>query len=236
MTVRSSRIALFAVAALLGVVLLWGGTSRPAVAAQPPSPSSAPSPTTPMAMPAFGLGLSLPLITFPPATLTTALTLINLHAEAPLTLDMAARLGLRLYLGALGFRAGLTSTEGSLLIFLTPGMARFYVGGGVGVFPYEAFTPPIPAPPTYGLGGLLFSLHHLAGIRVITGILSIFAELKYEVMPQPICLIDNNLDGTYDEVCDGFGAVSSLQIAVGVMVNFGAGMMPWWCYPCPPQE
>ena len=171
--------------------------------------------------PAIGLGVSLPLITAPPLMITTAITFIQFYAEAPLTVDMAARLGLRLYLSATMLRSDLTSTEGSLFIFLNRGLARFYVGGGIGAFPYEAFTA---FGNSYG-PGLLLSLHQLAGFRVTTGMLSIFAELKYEMMPQSICLIDIDpaVDGDYEEVCDGFGAVSSFQITIGGMVSFGGG-------------
>ncbi len=208
-----------ALTALLVLVLLLVGSLVGLAQTQPATPPSAPSP-------AFGLALSLPLITMPPLTLTTALTFIHLYAEAPLTLDLAARLGVAFYLSAALLRADLTSVESSLLLFLNRGMARFYLGGGIGTFPYEAFTA-LGNP--YG-PGMLLSLHELAGFRVTTGPFSIFAELKYEVMPNSLCWLDVDGDGAYDGVCDGNGALSALEISIGGMVSFGGAA----CFvPCP---
>lgn len=177
--------------------------------------------------PTFGLGLSLPLITLPPLTLTTALTFIHIYAEAPLTLDLAARLGVAFYLSPALLRADLTAVESSLLLFLNRGMARFYLGGGVGTFPYEIFAA-LGNP--YG-PGMLLALHELAGFRITTGPFSIFAELKYEVMPNSLCWLDVDGDGAYDGVCDGNGALSALEISIGGMVSFGGAA----CFvPCPP--
>jgi hypothetical protein len=205
-------------ALLVSVLLLAGGLiglAQTQPQPQPPAPS-----------PAFGLALSLPLLTMPPLTLTTALTFIHLYAEAPLTLDLATRLGVSFYLSTTLLRADLTSVESSLLLFLNRGMARFYVGGGIGTFPYEGFTA---LGNTYG-PGMLLSLHELAGFRVTTGPFSIFAEFKYEVMPNSLCWLDADGDGTYDSVCDGNGALSALEISIGGMVSFGAGA----CFvPCP---
>jgi hypothetical protein len=178
--------------------------------------------------PAFGLALSLPLITSPAGTLTTALTFIHLYAEAPLTLDIAARLGTNFYLSAALLRTDLTSVEGALLLFLNRGMARFYLGGGLGTFPYEMVTTLGNA---YG-PGMLLALHELAGFRVTTGPFSIFAELRYRVMPSSLCWLDADGDGSYEGVCDGSGALSSLEISIGGMVNFGAGF-PCVCCTCP---
>ena len=191
---------------------------------QPPTP-------TPMvgSAPAFGLALSLPLITSPPLTLTTALTFIRLYAEAPLTLDLSARLGVNLYLSAALLRTDLTSVESTLLLFLNRGMARFYLGSGIGTFPYEAFTALGNA---YG-PGMLLSLHYLGGFRITTGPFSIFAELKYAAMPNSICWLDVDGDGVYDGVCDGNGAFSNLEISIGGMVSFAGAA----CFvPCPVPE
>lgn len=178
--------------------------------------------------PAVGLALSLPLITNPPLTLTTALTFIHLYAEAPLTLDIAARLGVNFYLSATLLRTDLTSVESTLLLFLNRGMARFYVGGGLGTFPYEMFTALGNA---YG-PGMMLALHEVTGFRVTTGPFSIFAELRYRVMPTSLCWLDADGDGSYEGVCDGSGALSSLEISIGGMVNFGAGF-PCCCCSCP---
>ncbi|MGQ9601425.1 MAG: hypothetical protein ACUVUT_01970 [Candidatus Bipolaricaulia bacterium] len=214
-----------ALSALLVLVLLLVGSlvglAQTQTQAQPATPLSAPSP-------AFGLALSLPLITMPPLTLTTALTFIHLYAEAPLTLDLAARLGVAFYLSTTLLRADLTSVESSLLLFLNRGMARFYFGGGLGTFPYETFTA-LGNP--YG-PGMLLSLHELAGFRVTTGPFSIFTELKYEVMPNSLCWVDPDGDGDYEGVCDGNGALSALEISIGWMVNFGGAA----CFiPCPAE-
>ena len=83
----------------------------------------------------LGMGVSLPLYTSP--TVTTGITFIKLYAEAPLTQELLARLDLGFYLSSTLLRLDLTSTTGELLLFLNPGAARFYVGGGVGIFPYE---------------------------------------------------------------------------------------------------
>lgn len=158
--------------------------------------------------PAFGLGVSLPLYTVvtPPNTITTAITFIDLLAQASLTQDIATRGAIRLYLSATMLRLDLTSFQGSLLIFLTQGPARFYVGGGIGTFPYESssFAPGVP--------GLLFSLHELIGIRVTTNLFSIFAEIAYEAMPQAVAF--------------GTGTISSVQLTVGAMINLGARICP----------
>lgn len=176
--------------------------------------------------PALGLALSLPLITAPPLTLTTALTFIHLYAEAPLTLDIAARLGVNFYLSSALLRTDLTSVESTLLLFLNRGMARFYIGSGLSTFPYELFTTLGNA---YG-PGMLLGLHHVTGFRVTTGPFSIFAELRYQVMPNSLCWLDADGDGSYEGVCDGSGALSALEISIGGMVNFGGAA----CFiPCP---
>ena len=194
-----------------------GGTAW--AQATPPAPTPPPAPSF---TPAFGLGVSLPIITV--TGLTTALTFINTWVEAPLTLDIAARLGLRLYLSAAMLRADLTTVDSSLLIFLNRGTARFYIGGGLGAFPYESYAA---FGNSYG-PGLMLSLHHLTGFRVTTGALSIFAELRYELMPQSICLIDGDADGVYDGICNGNGAFSSFQLTIGGMISFGGP----GCIPC----
>ncbi len=187
-------------AAVLILVLLVGGL---AAANQVP-------PMTPGA----GLGVSLPLFTSP--TVSSAITFIKLYAEAPLTQDVVARLDLGFYLSATLLRIDLTSTSGELLLFLNPGAARFYVGGGLGTFPYENWTPndPLIDP------GFLLELNQVMGFRVITQLFSIFAELKYAQMPQPIA--------------DGVGVISSLQLTIGALINFGGG--PICCPPCPEEE
>lgn len=200
------------VLSLLLFVFAFGGLTW--AQGTPPAPNPSPPPA-PSLTPAFGLGVSLPIITTP--GLTTALTFINTWVEAPFTLDIAARLGLRLYLSAAMLRADLTTVDSSLLIFLNRGMARFYVGGGLGAFPYESYAA---FGNSYG-PGLMLSLHHLTGVRVTTGPLSIFVELRYELMPQSICLIDSDADGAYDGICNGNGAFSSFQLTIGGMISFG---------------
>ncbi|MFQ6090646.1 MAG: hypothetical protein ACE5LD_04325 [Candidatus Bipolaricaulia bacterium] len=158
------------------------------------------------------MGVSLPLITSP--TIQTAITFIKLYAEAPLTQEVAARLDLGFYLSATLLRLDLTSTSGELLLFLNPGPARFYVGGGLGIFPYEDSTIVPGLDP-----GFLLELNQVMGFRVITQLFSIFAELKYAQMPQPLA--------------DGSGVVSNLQLTIGALISFGSGAI---CYPCPPSS
>lgn len=166
--------------------------------------------------PGIGLGVTLPLLTYisgPPAilnTITTATTLIQFFVQAPVTLDLATRFGLRFYLSALGLRTDLTSFQGSALIYLNRGPARFYLGGGLGVFPFESASI-FPGPVAYG-PGLLSSFHGLAGVRVGIDFFGIFAELVYEVMPQPI--LDAPTAG------QGGLVISSFQLTVGGMINF----------------
>ena len=156
----------------------------------------------------LGMGVSLPLYTSP--TVTTGITFIKLYAEAPLTQELLARLDLGFYLSSTLLRLDLTSTTGELLLFLNPGAARFYVGGGVGIFPYENSTI-VP-----GAAGFLLELNEVLGFRVLTALFSIFAELKYAQMPQPLA--------------DGVGIVSSLQLTIGALINLGGGI----CYTtCP---
>jgi hypothetical protein len=147
----------------------------------------------------LGLGVSLPLYTSP--TVTTGITFIKLYAEAPLTPEIVARLDLGFYLSSTLLRPDLTSTAGELLLFLNPGAARFYVGGGVGTFPYENSTI-VP-----GVSGFLLELNEIIGFRVLTQLFSIFAELKYAQMPQPLA--------------SGTGVISSLQLTIGALINFG---------------
>jgi hypothetical protein len=198
----------YPVAALI-LVLLVGGLAS---ASQIP----------PMA-PGFGLGVSLPLFTSP--TIQTAITFIDLYAETPLTEDMATRLDLAFYLSSTLLRIDLTSTRGELLLFLNRGPARFYVGGGLGTFPYENFSLTAETDP-----GFLLELNEVVGFRVLTQLFSIFAELKYAQMPQPVALCD--LDGDGD--CDGTGVISNLQLTIGALINFGAPIC--WCCPCPEEE
>jgi hypothetical protein len=160
----------------------------------------------------LGLGVSLPLFTSP--TVTTGITFIKLYAEAPLTQEILARLDLGFYLSSTLLRLDLTSTTGELLLFLNPGAARFYIGGGLGTFPYEnsAIVPGAP--------GFLLELNEVIGFRVLTQLFSIFAELKYAQMPQPLA--------------DGVGTVSSLQLTIGALINLGGAIC---CPPCPcPEE
>jgi hypothetical protein len=150
-----------------------------------------------LSTPALGMKVSLPLIT---TGVTPAMALIQFLAETPLTQDIAVRLDLRLYLSTV-LRLDLTSVQGTTLLFLNQGPASFYLGAGAGVFPYESSVFVLGIDP-----GLLWSVHVLGGMRIRVELFSIFTELSYEMMPQP--------------VIDGTGVISSLQLGVGGMVYF----------------
>ncbi len=150
--------------------------------------------------PSLGLGVSIPLSLFSSGQLTTALVFLDISAEVPLTLDISTRTDLSLYLSSSGLVSSLTSGRQSILLYLNRGWMRLYNGGGVGVFPYQTST--------FGTGnpGLLLSFNYLAGLKFNTEFFSLFGELMYEVMPQP--------------VSDDAGILYNLKVNIGGQLHF----------------
>lgn len=173
-----------------------------------------PIPHSWVAGPSLGFGISVPLLLT--ANLTPAVTFVDTFVEVPLTLDLATRTTVRYYIssGTPALRLELTSGQQSLLYFLNRGPVRFYQGAGVGVFPYEDSTFLNAVDP-----GFLLELHYLAGIKFNTSFFSIFGELMYELMPQPV-VAQPDVGGT------GTGVLSSLDFTIGGQIHFCPGCIP----------
>lgn len=172
---------------------------------------SGPIPETWVAGPSFGFGVSIPWLLTP--NLTTAITFLDTFVEVPLTLDLASRTTVRYYVSSTGLNLNLTSGQQSLLYFLNRGPVRLYQGAGVGVFPYQNSTFVNPTDP-----GFLLELHYLAGLKFNTSFFSLFGEVMYELMPQP--------------VVDSAGVLSTLNFTIGGQLHFG----PACVFACAPLQ
>lgn len=165
-----------------------------------------------VAGPSLGFGVSIPwLLT---TNLTTAVTFVDTFAEVPLTLDLATRTTVRYYVSSTGLNLNLTSGQQSLLYFLNRGPVRFYHGAGVGIFPYEdsTFLNDVDQ-------GFLLELHYLTGLKFNVAFFSIFGELMYELMPQPV-VAQPDVGGT------GTGVLSSFELTIGGQIHFSPACIP----------
>lgn len=159
-----------------------------------------------VAGPSFGFGVSIPWSLT--ANLTTGITFLDTFAQVPLTLDLASRTTVRYYISNTGLNLALTSGQQSLLYFLNRGPVRFYQGAGVGIFPYENSTFLNPTDP-----GFLLELHYLAGLKFNTSFFSLFGEVMYELMPQPVAA-QPSVGGS------GTGVLSTINFTLGGQIHF----------------